>query len=173
MNYPRDYFGVTFGSRFMYFADLSRNYKYAASYDGAINAVRLVDNQTVITVGDEGKGAQAEIKDCTLITSENARRIGNTCLSYYRKRKKITFKLVLNEEQVGETYIIWVRNRYYLGTITSLSIDCTGGFLATATAVCSGEYKNYQEGDYFITSDDKYLNTKGGMKLRVKKGENK
>ena len=170
MNYPRDYFSMTFGSKFQYFADDTLNYQHASSYDGAINALRLVDNQTVITVGDEGKGAQAEIKDCTLITSENARTIGNRCLAYYKKRKKITFKIVLNDEQVGKTYIIWVRNRYYIGTITSLSIDCTGGFLATATAVCSGEYSNYQEGDYFITSDEKYFNTKGNIKFRVRKG---
>lgn len=170
MNYPRDYFGMTFGSKFQYFADDTPNYKNAASYDGAINALRLVDNQTVITVGDEGKGTQAEIKDCTLITSENARTIGNRCLAYYKKRKKITFKLVLNDEQAGKTYIIWIRNRYYIGNITSLSIDCTGGFLATATAICSGEYSNYQEGNYFITSDEKYFNTKGCVKLRVKKG---
>lgn len=165
LNYPRDLWGMVWYSSFRYLADLSDNEQKAGSYDGLINGFELIDTPTIVTVGDEGKGAQAEIKDCTLITSENARIIGNRCLAYYKKRKKITFKLVLNDEQPGKTYIIWVRNRYYIGTITSLSIDCTGGFLATATAICSGEYSNYQEGNNFITADGKIFKTKGGMKF--------
>ncbi len=167
LNYRYDFYETEFRSRFMYFADDTDNVKKAASYSGSINALRLVDNQTISTVGDENQGAQAEVKDCTLITSKNAEEIGNRCLNYYQKRKKITFKLVLNDEQAGKTYIIWVRNRYYIGTITSLSIDCTGGFLATATAVCSGEY-NYQEGDYFITSDGHRLQTNQRSSFKVK-----
>ncbi len=168
LNYPRDYFATTFFSRFMYFADDTPNSMKASSYDGAINALRLVDNQTVFTVGEQEQDTQAEIKDCTLITSENAEEIGNRCLEYYQKRKKITFKLVLNDEQVGKTYIIWVRNRYYIGTITSLSIDCTGGFLATAIAICSKEYSNYQDGDYFITADGHRLQTNESSYFKVK-----
>ena len=168
MNYSRNYFGTTFGSRFMYIDDDTPNYKKYYSYAGAINALRLVDNQAVFTVGEQEQGTQAEIKDCTLITSENAEEIGNRCLEYYQKRKKITFKLVLNDERAGKTYIIWVRNRYYIGTITSLSIDCTGGFLATATAICSKEYNNYQDGDYFITADGYRLQTNEKSYFKVK-----
>lgn len=170
LNYPRDCRGVAWGTRFNYFADFSTNERKFQSYEGAINALALVDNPTIITVGEEGNSNQAEIKDCTLITSENAEEVGNRCLEYYQKRKNITFKLVLSDEKVGHTYIIWVRNRYYIGTITSLSIDCTGGFLATATAICSEE-SNFEEGDYFITSNEKHFQTKGGMNLNVRKGE--
>lgn len=170
LNYPRNLSKLSWYSRFVYFGDVTSNEKKALSYDGAINALQLIDTQNIIIVGEENSEARAEINDCTLITSENAEEVGNRCLEYYQKRKKITFKLVLNDEQVGHTYIIWVRNRYYLGTITSLSIDCTGGFLATATAICSSE-SDFEEGDYFITSDEKYFQTKGGMNLNVKKGE--
>lgn len=170
LNYPRSLSKLSWYSYFVYFGDVTSNEKKALSYDGAINALQLIDTQNIIIVGEENSEARAEINDCTLITSENAEEVGNRCLEYYQKRKKITFKLVLNDEQVGHTYIIWVRNRYYLGTITSLSIDCTGGFLATATAICSSE-SDFEEGDYFITSDEKYFQTKGGMNLNVKKGE--
>lgn len=170
LNYPRNLYKLSWESCFAYFGEDETNDKKFSSYSGVINAFKLIDTQNIIIVGDENSETRAEINDCTLITSENAEEVGNRCLEYYQKRKKITFKFVLNDEKVGYTYIIWVRNRYYLGTITSLSIDCTGGFLATATAVCSTESK-LSEGNSFITSDGKYFKSNQRNQIRTVKGE--
>lgn len=70
---------------------------------------------------------------CTLYNSEAAQEKLSELLKYYKLRKKVDCKYLLNSEGVGNWVNIKdIKNRNNASVIESQSIDLTGGFIATA-----------------------------------------
>lgn len=120
------------------------NYAYvtvSADAEVTITGYEYIDNTSILTINNKNTLTGAAdnvitVKDATLISKYNVYLVANHLMDYYALQREANQRFICEAERSGR----WISmksqyGRFVTGSITKMSLDLTGGFIADATII--------------------------------------